>query len=271
MQGGYTPNGLLTGLKQGEMASKRSMRGWKIGVGAELPLLAGAKLDVAREPSESGSETMERSYDPFWTNALTFLDFLTEHGLVQTDIEEAALGQLVLIKGELTVLDLAIFKEAWGLKTVQQAVKAGQPSSGNNNKTGRPSGPKMPNEADILLELLGVLPHSVHASLEAENNTIWAALHDEFLVTPASEIVLTHGWRMPGEWAMIGILNARPDLGANDFQQRLAAITADLPAGLMNSAIGQMAKVLAPMIRMALGRPLNAYAVTPLLVFREVT
>jgi hypothetical protein len=101
--------------------------------------------------------------------------------------------------------------------------------------------------------------------------TVWANLREEFMVTPPSELVLTHGTSMPGEWAMLGILSGRPDHGHIEHQQKLAEMGSALPPGVMNSAIGLLAQQMAPMIRMALGRPANAYAVTPILVFREVT
>ncbi len=273
----FDNSGLLTGIRQGEIASRSARRGWKVGVGAELPLLAGAKLDVERQPGEGGSESFERSYDPFWTNALTFLDMLAERRLIQPQIEEAALGQFILVKGWLSVLDLAMFKNAWSLRSIQAAIKAGQtvPEAMGNRQQRRgqgkqPQRAQMPNEADLMLELMTVLPHTVHASIMTDHETIWANLREEFMVTPSSELVLTHGTSMPGEWAMLGILNGRPDHGNIEHQQRLAEMRSNLPPGLMNSAIGLMAQTLAPIIRTALGRPTSAYAVTPILIFREV-
>jgi hypothetical protein len=276
----FDNNGLLTGLNRGETSSLGSKRGWKFGAGGDLPLLGGANVSVEREPSESGSETLQRSYDPFWINALTLLDFLTERGLIKPEIEEAALGQFVLVRGWLNILDLAMFKEAWRLPTVQQAVRFGEqaalPVEANGRERrsqGRQSHNRatMPSDADITLELLTVLPHTVHASIITEYATVWANLREEFMVTPSSELALTHGTSPPGDWALLGILSGRPDIGESEHQQLMAQMGSDLPPGLVNSAIGLMAKFLTPLIRTALGRPANAFAVTPLLIFREVT
>jgi len=119
----FDNNGLLTGLSHGETAARGSKRGYKLGIGGELPLLGGAKVDFEREPAELGSETLERSYDPFWTNALTFLDVLSEKALIKPQIEQAALGQFVLARGQLTVLDMTMMKDAWAMETVQQAAQ----------------------------------------------------------------------------------------------------------------------------------------------------
>lgn len=277
----FDANGLLTGLTQGESVTRGAKRGYKIGLGGNLPLLGGGNVDYERGPREGGSESLERAYDPFWTNALTFLDFLEERRLIVPQIEQAAFGQFVLARGYLSVLDLAMFKQAWNLPTVQQAARAGQQpdqaSSGGNRHERRKQGQhrapqtsQMPSEVDMTLDLLKVLPHTVHASIMTEHETIWANLNEDYMVTPPSEIILTHGASMPGEWAMLGILSGRPDFGETEFQQMIAERRSNLPPGLVNSAIGHLAQTMAPIIRTALGRPASAYAVTPLLVFREV-
>ena len=276
----FDNSGLLTGLTQGETAQKGSRRGWKIGVGGELPLLAGAKIELERQPGESGSETMERSYDPFWTNALAFLDFIAERRLIQPNIEEAALGQFVLARGRLGISDLTMFKDAWALGTIQRALRAGadeqETPTGNRQQRraqgNRPASNTMPSDIDIAMELMTVLPHTVHAQITNDSGqATWAVLRGEYMVTPPTELVLTHGTGLPGEWAMLGILNGRPDIGETAFQQQLTEIEQGLPAGLVNSGVGMMMKILSPLIRQTLGRPENSFAVTPLLIFREVT
>jgi hypothetical protein len=275
----FDNNGLLTSLTQGDIAQRGTKRGWKVGIGGELPMLAGAKIDLERQPSESGSESLERSYDPFWTNALTFLDFLAEKNLIHPSVETAALGQFVLARGRLTVLDLSMFKEAWALPVVQSAVRAGDNSDqpeGNRQQRrsqGKPqSQTKMPSDADIALDLMALLPHAVHATIttDAGDNT-WAVLRNEFMVSPPSELVLTHGSGIPGEWAMLGILSARPDIGQTAFQQQMATMQQTIPAGLINSGVGIIMQILSPLIRQTLGRPEDSYAITPLLIFREVS
>jgi hypothetical protein len=70
---------------------------------------------------------------------------------------------------------------------------------------------------------------------------------------------------------MLGLLTGRPDVGEIEFQQLMAEHHGKLPPGLLNSGVGLIARTLAPIIRTVLGRPSAAYAVTPILIFREVT
>lgn len=275
----FDESGLLTGIKQGEAVTRGAKRGWKVAAGAEVPLIGGGNVGLERSPGETGSETMERSYDPFWTNARFFLDTIDQRGLIHDNLENAAYGQFVKVTGYLTVIDLVMFKEAWKLSAVQKIVRKGLPKpqpTGNRHsrRSGQNQEPQVGiDEANLMLELIQIMPHAVHASILSSGNEperVWGALRDEYMVTPASEMVLTHGRMVQGEWTMIGILNGRPDietLGDNTLMEARQSI----PHGLVDSAVGRVAETLAPMVRLALGRPTGSYAVTPLLIFRQVT
>ncbi|MBC7160115.1 MAG: hypothetical protein H5U21_08725, partial [Porphyrobacter sp.] len=121
----FDVNGLLTGLTQGEGVTKGAKRSKRLGVGAQAPLVGGGSLDFEIGPGEAGSQTLERIYDPFWVNARQFLDVLTERDMIQRDISAANMGEFVLAKGFLSVLDLVMFKEAWKLPSLQRMIKAG--------------------------------------------------------------------------------------------------------------------------------------------------
>lgn len=118
--------------------------------------------------------------------------------------------------------------------------------------------------------MLQVLPHSVHARMLAKGHEnaslIWCTLNQEYLVVPASEIALTYGETMVGEWSILGILSAYPEYSTPNLEQPFD----DSDFGMMHSLIGQLSKVMAPIIRVTLGRPAAAHAITPLLIFREV-
>lgn len=58
-------------------------------------------------------DTAERTCNPLWTRARTLLNYLTYDGMICRDIWEARLGQFVLVKGALIVLDASLLKAAW--------------------------------------------------------------------------------------------------------------------------------------------------------------
>ncbi|MEQ1725423.1 MAG: hypothetical protein ABL882_05815 [Sphingopyxis sp.] len=193
--------------------------------------------------------------------------------MIQRDVGAANIGEFVLASGHLSVVDLVMFKEAWKLPSLQKIIKAGmgggQPT-GNLTVAQKAAVHKQKTEGEMLLDLIQIMPHSVIASLitsEGDAHMIWCPLREEYLVTPASEHVLMHGVTIPGKWSILGVMSAVPDFAGIDG---LNATADDNGVGLMQSIVGQVSKMLAPIVRVALGRPAYASGVTPLLIFRQV-
>ncbi len=270
----FDANGHLTSLTQGEGVTKDAKRSKKFGIGAQVPILGGGNVDFEVGPGESGSQSLERVYDPFWTNACHFLDVLTEREMIQRDISQAAIGQFVIATGYLRIQDLAMFKDAWKAPSIQRKIKSG---NGGGQKMAhmtaaqKASAKEEQENTDMFLDMIQIMPHSVHARLltpvDDSAILVWSTLSQDNLVAPASDITLTYGDTMSGQWSILGILSAYPEYLAADLNQQFDAED----FGMMESIVGQFSKILAPIVRVALGRPAAAYAVTPLLIFREVS
>jgi len=269
----FDDNGHLTGLTKAETAAKSAKRGKKIGLGGESPLLGGAKVEFELSPSEAGSESLERVYDPFWTNARQFLDVLTERNMIQRDIGNASIGQFVLATGYLSIQDLAMFKEAWKTQSIQRRIKAGVgigAKTGNMTAAQKAVAREQQENAEMFLDMIQIMPHAVHARLLTAigdgAGLVWCTLNQDYLVAPASDLTLTYGDTMSGKWSIIGILSAYPEYLTPDLSQQFN----DDDLGLTHSIVGQVSKMLAPIVRVTLGRPAAAHAITPILIFRDV-
>lgn len=238
-----------------------------------IPGTLGLKRESEREGSASFTEGSTRIYDPFWANARRFLDLLEERELIRRDLETASIGQFVLATGFLGIQDLAMFKEAWKLSSIQRQVKSGSSGKKISNMTAaqRLEAKSQQENSDLMLDMLQILPHAIHARMLTRQNEntqlIWCTLKEEYLVAPASDIMLTYGETMSGKWSIIGILSAHPEYLTPDLSQQFDSD--DL--GFTQSVVGQLTKVLAPVVRVTLGRPAAAHAITPLLIFRDVT
>lgn len=226
---------------------------------------------------ETGIEMAEgysRVFDPYWANARAFLDYLSERGMLQRDIGATRIGQFVLVKGWLSILDLVMLKDAWKLPTLQKKVLSGTQSNKSMSQmtaVEKNAHKELKENAQLMMDMMQVLPHSIHASMitsdEGSPKLVWCSLREEYLVTPASDLTLAHGAKMPGEWSLVGILSAQPDYVTPDFSGGQGYDQ----TGLLQSIIGQVSQNLAPIVRVTMGRPTAANAVTPLLIFREVT
>jgi hypothetical protein len=183
-----------------------------------IPAVAKAQGSVDASESEDERDTAERTYDPLWTNARTLLDYLAERDLIQRDLWSASIGQFVLAKGVLLVLDVGMLEAAWEKPTIKRLIKLGArgsatpPTRPTKGKGGGKAQDSQTSDADLLVELLTVLPHSLQAHLVGDNYSAWCGLATSSLVGMSSDLVLKHGSFVPGVWHMLGILDAVPDL-----------------------------------------------------------
>ena len=272
--------GHLTQLTQldevGDQTSESSGRQFAIGA----PKVLGGGTETGESAGTSTKEASTRVYDPYWSNARAFLDHLSSNGLIHLDVTTAPMGGFVLISGGLNVIDLGMLKEAWKLPSIKRAALSGAQeaeggSPGNRADRRRQqrahgSSAQM-SEAEsntqLMLELLSVLPHSIHAIVASGFESVWCGLKEEYLTGSSSDFMLKHGVVIPGKWSILGILDGRPDYSDTGEGDELIA---DPNSILSNSLLGIVANQLAPIVRLMLGRPIQSYSVTPLLVFRQV-
>lgn len=235
--------------------------------------IASGKMHGSTEIAHEMTEGYARVFDPLWSNARAFLDYISDHQMLQQDISKAAIGQFVIATGYLSIQDLAMFKDAWKAPSIQRKVKGGNGGGqkmANMTAAQKAAAREEQENTDLFLDMIQIMPHSVHARLltriEESAGLVWCTLNQDNLVAPASDITLTYGDTMSGEWSMVGIVSAYPEYLTPDLNQQFD----EENFGLTESIVGQLSKMLAPIVRVTLGRPAAAYAVTPLLIFRDV-
>ncbi len=275
-------NGMLTEIRQGEQVSKGSKRGFNL---SGSVLGTGGGLEVT--PKEGGAESSERVYDPFWANALYLMDTLDERGMIHRDLGTAPIGGIVLISGQMSVIDLGLLKEMWALPGIRKLMLKGiglhdssTKQAGSNRHERRAAGKQAvdrkptdenTDNAVLMLELMPVLPHSMNVLVFDGQRDTWANLKEEHLIGNGSDLVLKHGVSVPGQWQILGILDAQPDEGGQaDVAANSRVDFTDPGRQKFSSLAGQMAVIMSPIVRIMLGRAGSHYGVTPLLIFREV-
>ncbi len=219
---------------------------------------------VAGGNHKSHAEASQRSYDPKWINALSFLDQIEEKDLLKRSLNEATLGDLVLITGPVQIRDFATLKKLWGLPTFRAFAELGadtQPASESRNERKQKRKERaLPSEIDLFFEMIDVLPHPAQITI-GDDPVGWGILDERGMMSTASDHLLKYGGPIPGTWAVVGILDAYPSI-------------TETPEIVHNVGVEQIVHVLfgqiEPITRQLLGRPSEAFGITPLLVFREV-
>lgn len=268
----FTAFGHLTEIVHGEHTKEAENRRGTVKGSTGLPGLASLdgthEIGTASEHGEAG----QRRYDPTWTNALNFLNYLAELDLLNRDIQKAGIGEFVLFTGELKIHDLKMLERMWRLPSVERAMRQGSPTPPMNRQARRRAGQTsnlgdQSQAVDMLLDMLTVLPHSVQATLSnGFFNRVWCTLLADGLSTATSDLMLKHGGGIPGNWSVVGILDARPP-------NRFASPESLSPEPDFSDGKDLGAKILellAPITKNMLGRPDEAFGITPLLVFRDI-
>lgn len=204
----------------------------------------------------------ERFYDPLWTNARTILDYLHEHELLNLNVNNAKLGQFVLVKGSVVLLDLGLLRGVWEKSAFQKMLESGiasgiQPMGSRRERRAQSTKGKSESstEVDAIIELLSLLPHTLQLRFLSNDASFWSTLDENAVVGRASDLILKHGALIGGEWHMAGVLDAYPYNPA--YTDEDGRSIQDILAGLAETAIGQMIAYIAPAIQPVMGRPLT--------------
>lgn len=254
------PAGHVQGVKQTVATEETGDGGAKISAGASA-LVARAGGDLSGQISFTNRDSLGRTFDPLWCNAIELLDFLETKSLIGRDISETKIGEFVLVSGSLGILDAALLKLIWTVPEVRAMLEQGvanvalQPGESRKEKIAF---------SKTLVKVLMSLPESIQIRLrDVPGHLVYCSIHEAGLISTTAELFFKHGIAVPGQWSVLGILDAHPgewlsdnpkidkDLGLSD--------TGILPV-LLNGMQGLMREA---------GRLAIAYGLTPLLILRK--
>lgn len=205
--------------------------------------------------TESVTETMERSFNTEWSIPLNLLDTLSEAEYIRKDVDEAPLGAVVHIRGNATVIDISFMQTGWDAFS---AMILAQEKTTHANKVAKAL---QKAELSNIGGVLKFMPPMPQLYLQTdEGDTIWSVLHDEHMIVDTSVLTLTHGSSIKGDWHMLAVLDALPDIGE----------PASSPLHIGRPIADGLLPVM-DALREGIGRPDYAYAVSPIAIFRAIT
>lgn len=279
----FDSSGHLQQVTTSESVTKGGKPGLSLKLAGALPIPGVSdgpegSVTFGRDASQSGSETQARMYDPLWTNARALLDYLNERNLIQRDLSAAHLGQFVLASGALSVLDMAMLPQIWQAQNVGNAVARQHADNAKKllhasseyksaNSSQKAHLEKMvvkaaEGSARSAMEILPTLPHTPQCTIKGEEISVWTTLSAEGLVGTVSDISLKHGTEIPGDWHLLGVLDAMP----NPITPQIPIVNTGVP-----EHFGKVVQNLSNLSRTLAGRGPESYGVTALLLFREVS
>lgn len=201
-------------------------------------------------------EGHERNYSTEWSLPLTLLDALDEHGYIHRRIETAEIGSLVLVSGHVQLTDMQMLQKIWSpaIKIISSDLKIT-----HSNKT------EINKFKQLLVtfgEVVNAMPPEPQLYIKnKDGETVWASLKDEHMIINTSTLALAHGAHVQGTWHILAALDAKPDIPEERMVMK-ALNTGDL---------GETMTSVLDLVRTLVGRSHDAYAITPILIFRQTS
>lgn len=203
--------------------------------------------------TETTNETIERQFDASWSAPLSLLRELNDLGYVKTFSKLSALGQMIFFKGNIQILDLRILQKLWQpMLAMESELKPAHTEAQRKAKKAEHA------QAQAIARVAENLPHIIQLRAFNDDHQLWATLTPEALTVNPSDLAFKHGPSIPGDWAILGLLDARPS-GEDEMK---------LPAGLGQVESGMLQMAL--QLKHFLGRNFADYGITPIAIYREV-
>ncbi|EFE7960329.1 hypothetical protein [Escherichia coli] len=244
------PSGVLNTVKQTSSESENGLKELKAGI----PLVGGRT-----NASEGYSRTQERIFDSSWSMPLNLLNKLAEIGILKTSLNDAKLGDLVMMKGMMKIFDAQM------VHLCMPMVKKIKLNELKNAKSAQAKSllKEEISELDNAEELVKILPRTTHIDFaDSCGNESWMSVEPSNLTTNLSDVSLKYGPFIPGEWYILCIVDAYADDTKLD--------NPDAPYPSATNELKQGMEEMVLMMRSVMGRPIGSFGITPLIIFRGV-
>ena len=249
--------GVITTVKQTQSDQDKSSK--DIGL-STLGILKG---QAAVE--EILTEAQERLFDASWSLPMNLLDKLDEAGLIKKGLDSERLGSTVHANGRIRIFDISMTQKTIPFLSML--------ASSNESKL-PPKAKKSNKNEDLFVApgltigmmtaILGIVPNTLQVDfVDNEGRTVWMTINRDYLTVNPDDMVLKYGGVIPGEWHVVGLIDALPDSENITRTQETAAFPPNpLKDGLVT---------LLESIRENAGRSPSSFGMTPLVIFRTIS
>ncbi|HBT7663352.1 TPA: hypothetical protein MCW73_001727 [Klebsiella pneumoniae] len=249
----YGP-GVVTAIKLITSDSDKSTKG----VGLDVKIFKGNT-----SVEEAINNTQEKQFDASWSLPINLLDKLSEAGLIRHGLNGELLGSTVVIKGAMRIFDISMLQKcipfASKMFSKQLPVLPPKASKKKINPEDVEIAPGV--SFGMVADLLQVVPNTLQVDfIDEEGHTIWMTINRDYLTINPDDMVLKYGGKFPGEWYVVGLIDAVPE-SEESFSELVFP-----PNAMKDSLTGILSA-----IKDFAGRDYNSYGMTPLIIFRKVT
>lgn len=219
-----------------------------------IPTVTGGKAGN----DHGATTTAEKVFDGIPTMPREMINRLDELGFIYRDLVPENLGSLILLKGALSVDDIETTKNLMepALGVFMHLLQTDKPSQRTEKN-------KIKTLAKPFLEFLKNIPFSLSCNLyvQADDDSltdVWMSLSRDGMSSNIHDINFKHGQKLAGQWYVLGILDAIPNI----YDENKRTMPDKEGLDQFKSALSDVMKQF--------GRNDTAYGITPIAIFREL-
>lgn len=208
---------------------------------------------------------VRQTYDPLWRNSLKLIQDVEDKATINAD-DQLAIGQLRTLSGSLLAYDLSSLTSIMQSESMEGFIANGIPESAElSERSSKVKNQQKKDEASVLRSFLKELPLGIGFVFVTESAHFWFSVKREFLSLYTMDVPLKFPTHISGQWNVLGIVDALPE----DHVEGIRHILDRNIDGLLPAMVLHMMQLTGVSTGM-FGRPVPAYGLSPLVVYRDV-
>lgn len=245
--------GVLTQSEQ----STSTAQGQSKKFGSDLKLIHGSA-----ESDTHDSQQLREVYDPLWKNSLRLIKFV-EKNAHSTDLD---IGKIRIFRGKLLAYNLETFKGILDAQAMDEFIAGGiKDDPDHASRSSKVKREHKFKEAQVIRSYMASLPLGIGFVLVTEEAHFWFGVKKGFLSLNELDIPLKFPLHISGSWNVLGVIDAK----ANDAVVGVQDVLSRNIEGLLPLMPYKMMELIGATTGM-FGRPLQAYRLSPLVIYRTV-
>lgn len=256
-------NGAISSIKQAHKKIDIIQAEGTVG----LPAVTGGRIGG----SNTADTSSERQYDAQNIMPTEMINRLDELGFIGKTLESKNLGRLVLLQGNLGVVDVGMIKEmiepAINFYYRELQSKINQVPNKVDKAEFQAELKELKDVKTDLIQFAKSVPFAIQGRFLVHNNDkneneqiecdeVWMTLNRDELVSPTNDVNFKHGEFITGKWYLLGVLDALP------FD--------DINYNRETTQIDDAIKTIVNGLREFVGRPKTSFGITPIAIFRNI-
>ena len=165
-------------------------------LGASIPLIGNAQGNLAHIKQDENTDTLERSFDPLWRNALTLLRHLVDADLL---VEAAPrIGQLVQVTGKISIFSTGMMQNILSNSFLKEVTINNLAKGVDKNIATTPAQHR--KTVAGLLDFVGGLAQVTQIGIQTPSDIFWGILSEVNMTVSATDYLYKTSGSPPGTW-----------------------------------------------------------------------